>query len=92
MGQARVVIDGMQLRLENGGPRTIRQVLPALAWDGAGFEALVVSTWEAAPMLAPFDVELVAAPQMSSMLWDQYGLPSCARRLGVRLGLMQSCA
>ena len=79
MSPARVLLDGMQLRHGHGVARTLKAVLPALA--GSGFEAIVVTTPDAAQMLADFDVETLLAPKMSNILWEQIGLPWYAHKV-----------
>lgn len=81
MGRPRVLVDGMQLRYGHGAARTIREILPAITRPGLDFDAVVVTSQSAAMMLEGCEVEIVTAPLMPTMAWEQVGLPLYARKV-----------
>lgn len=78
----RVLLDGMAIRPGGRGvARMLRHVLPLLAARSGCIEYVIVTNAFGKKELSHL-AEVVTAPAMVTSVWEQVGLPACARRMG----------
>lgn len=78
----RIILDGMAIRPGGRGvARVLKQVLPLLARRTDDTEYVIVTSDEGRAVL-PASLDVTIAPLMPMSIWEQFGLPEYARRLG----------
>ena len=78
----RIILDGMAIRPGGRGvARVLKQVLPLLARRTGKSEYVIVTSDEGRDAL-PSSLDVATAPLMPMSIWEQFGLPEYARRLG----------
>jgi glycosyltransferase involved in cell wall biosynthesis len=79
-----MLLDGMAiLRGGRGVARALRHVLPLLVDECRESECIIITSQEGLELLGPHVGRVVVVPWMPKTLWEQFGLPWYARKLGV---------
>lgn len=67
-----------------GVARVLQQVLPLMVAKKDGLDPVIVTSSEGRRLLGELDAEIVEATSMPKSLWEQWGLPREAKRLGAK--------
>lgn len=80
-----VALDGIALRERGRGvARSMKHLIPLLAKKG-GIEYVTLLTKEGDRLLGDFEGNKMVVPTMPTSIWEQFGLPFFARRVGASL-------
>lgn len=90
---ALVAIDGMALRNNGRGvARSMQQLIPLLSSHG-GLDYVALVTQEGSRLLGSYPGPRAIVPPMPKSIWEQFGLPWYARKVGAQLIFSRSeCA